>query len=139
MKFQLRPYKTYFPASTFMFDKDFDQELSGLFNEGKKFYPIPLDINETESEYQLYFDIPGLKKDEIKIEIKDGYLIVRGERKLEKENASTSERWTGEFSREIKIPSEVNLEKVAATFESGVLSLKLAKENRQNGRTIDIK
>lgn len=146
MKFQLRPYKSFYPRSNSLFlGRDWEQELDNMFNEklrdpeGRNFYPLTLDAHEDEKEYQLKFDIPGLKKDEIQIELKDEFLIIKGERKLERKNATTSERWSGEFLREVKLPSNIDYEKVGATFEDGVLTVALGKQGQEKSRSIAIK
>lgn len=91
------------------------------------------DIQETENEYVIKMDLPGMEKDKINVEVKDNLLSVSGERKTEKEQQDKgyyrSELSYGSFSRTIPLPGDVDSEKVTAEYSNGVLTVKLAKLN----------
>lgn len=101
------------------------------------------DIHETNHSYNLSFDVPGIKKDDIKIEINEGQLTVSGERLREtKSDENTSvlrhERVYGRFERTFALPASIDAEKIEAHFEDGVLSVRLPKAEIAKGRTIQI-
>ena len=91
------------------------------------------DIRETENEYVIKMDLPGMERDKINVEVKDHLLSVSGERKTENEHQGQgfyrSELSYGSFSRSLPLPGDVNPEKVTAEYLNGVLTVKLAKIN----------
>ena len=101
------------------------------------------DVNETEKEFILKFDIPGMKKDDIKIEIEDNHLTVRGERKQEKDEKSgkqyLSESYYGSFLRSFSLPCKINESEVNARYQDGVLTIQIPKANTTKAKEISIK
>jgi HSP20 family protein len=89
------------------------------------------DLNETNSEFILSLDIPGIKKNDVKIEIANNRLTVSGERTEKKEEKDArsfvSESYFGSFMRSFDLPSDVNEDKVDAHYEDGVLTIKVPK------------
>jgi HSP20 family protein len=100
------------------------------------------DVSETDTQYTLTFDIPGMRKEEIKIEIQDRDLVVSGERREEKtEDKKTShvtERYYGSFRRAISLPTAALPEKAQATFANGVLQVTVPKSSAAKPKTIAI-
>lgn len=100
------------------------------------------DVRETEDEYQIHVDLPGLKKDEVSITLEDGVLTVQGERKQEKEekgkNRFYAERAYGSFRRSFNLASKVDEKKVKAHMKDGVLSIILPKAEEVKPREIAI-
>ena len=90
------------------------------------------DIKETEDQYVLSIDLPGFKKEDVKIHLKDGYLNVSAESKSEEEDNSGKylrrERYTGSMTRSFYVGEELTEEDVKAKFGNGVLTLSLPKE-----------
>jgi len=115
-------------------------ETPQLFDE-KGFSPV-CEVIETDSDYKLSFDLPGLKKDEIKIEMKDNVLSVFGERKREKtekkEKVQRYERSYGYFRRSFSLPTSVVAEKIAAKYDNGVLELTVPKAELAKPKTIEV-
>ncbi len=106
--------------------------LSNIWNEFERpasFLPA-VDSVETETSYLLSFDLPGVKKDDLEIEIKDKYLIVSGERKDEHSDKNKAngifERSYGQFKRQFLLPETVS-DDIHAKYENGVLELTLTK------------
>ena len=103
------------------------------------------DLYESEDEVMIHVDLPGIKKEELEIQLKDPKtLIVRGERKpagvdAEKVKARRLERVSGHFARAFFLPYEVNSEGITATFKDGVLELVLRKPESIKPRRIEIK
>jgi len=103
----------------------------------------PVDIQETEHEYAVKADLPDMKKDDVKVELNDGVLTVKGERKQEKEEKGKRfhriERTYGEFVRRFVLPTEVDAAKVAADFNDGVLTVHLPKTAESKPKAIEVK
>lgn len=86
-----------------------------------------IDVFEKDNRLVTRVDLPGMKKDDVKIEVTDGYLAISGERKSEveekKDNYYRCEREYGGFYRAVPLPSSVTLEDITATFADGVLEV----------------
>lgn len=128
-------------------EKEFDRLVSNLFgdagiNSGSAWVPS-VDLRETDEQYTLAADLPGLKKDEIEISLVDDVVTIKGERKQEQEqNASgwhVFERNYGTFQRSFRLPRGVDAEKVNAKFENGVLTVTLPKPEQARKKQIEVK
>ena len=90
------------------------------------------DIKETEDQYVLAIDLPGFKKEDVKIHLKDGYLNVSASSQNEEEEKDGKylrrERYTGSMTRSFYVGEELTEEDVKAKFGNGVLTLALPKE-----------
>jgi HSP20 family protein len=104
-----------------------------------------LDVSETEKALEVVADLPGLEKKDISVSLEDDLLIIKGERKEEKESKEklfhTIERSSGSFYRALRLPVEVEKDKIDANFKDGVLTLNLpkTKESKKKVSQIDIK
>jgi len=100
------------------------------------------DIAETDKEIVIDVELPGLNRDDIKVEVKDNTLTVTGERKQEnkKENAECCrvERHYGKFERTFGLPDTVVDDKIAATYKDGVLTLTLPKTEKEIPKEIAV-
>lgn len=102
---------------------------------------FPVDVQESEAAYFLSFDVPGINKEDIKIEVQGDMLTVSGERKRvnhEDRHASVSERSYGFFSRTFTLPEAVDSAKIEASFENGVLEIAVPKAEAEKARRIEI-
>ena len=101
-----------------------------------------LDVEDRGSEIAVTLDLPGLKKEDINIEISGNTLIVTGERKDEmrdeKANSQYYERRFGRFERQFTLPQDVNPDTVKAHYENGVLQLNLPKMESRQRKSIPI-
>lgn len=92
------------------------------------------DLKETENGYEMSIDLPGFKKDEVQVQLKDGYLTISVAKGLDKDeqdkkgNYIRRERYAGSSSRSFYVGSGVKNEDVHAKFENGVLRLSLPKK-----------
>lgn len=124
------------------FSRMFDDFGGGLqrFEEG--FSPA-IDIRETDDSYIVEVDTPGMKKDEVEIEVADDLLTIKGERKSEheeeRENYHRVERQSGSFRRTISIPGGYNRDTVEAKYEDGVLRITLPKLEESRPRKVKVK
>ena len=106
---------------------------------------FPVDIYETEDKLQYVFkaSLPGVKPEELEITAEGGTLTVRvvkkQEEKIEKESFLRHERFEGEMSRTIVLPSLIEAEKVEATFEHGVLTLTIPKAEAVKPKQITVR
>ncbi len=104
---------------------------------------VSMDIYEHEDRYELWLDVPGLARNEIKLSVEDNTLVVKGERPALAQDANERlfrrvERWTGAFSRSIELPQTVDTTRIQANLKDGVLKLVLAKREQAKARQIDI-
>jgi HSP20 family protein len=98
------------------------------------------DIDEDDNHYVLSFDLPGVRKEDVKIELHDDVLTITGERKWDgRGNRRFSERGYGRFQRSFSLPSTVDAGKVDAEFVDGVLRVSLPKAERAKPRQIEIR
>lgn len=102
----------------------------------------PLEICEDKEAFTAILDLPGFKKDDIQINIEGNILTIKGKREAEKEikdkNVLRSERYYGEFTRSINLPSTVMTDKIRAEYKNGVLTLVIPKKEEVKARTINI-
>jgi HSP20 family protein len=101
-----------------------------------------IDVQEADGEYLVKADLPEVKKDDVKVEIQDGMLSVRGERHQEKEEKGTKfhriERAYGRFERRLALPTEVDAQKVVAEFKDGVLRVHLPKSASAKPKSVPV-
>jgi HSP20 family protein len=102
-----------------------------------------VDVAEDEKEYVVKADLPEVKKEDVKVNIQDGLLVVEGERKQEKEEKGKKfhriERSYGKFVRRLGVPSDVDATKVSAEYSDGVLRVHLPKAPTAKPASIDVK
>lgn len=101
-----------------------------------------MDLVETDDSLVLKADLPGLDRDDIEIEVKDGVLTIAGERKSEQESKREGyhrvERSFGRFSRSLGLPRGVDPSAVQASFDRGVLEVTLPKPEESKPTRIEI-
>src|SRR6185295_12122539 len=112
-------------------------------NGGARRWIPSMDLVETESHYVLRADLPGLGEGDVSIELEDTVLTVSGERKSEheekKEGFHRVERSFGTFRRSLTLPDGVNADAIAATFDKGVLEVRIPKPEERKPRRVEIK
>ena len=95
------------------------------------------DIKEKKDGYDLEMDLPGFKKDEVKVELNNGYLTVSAEKGLDKDEEDKKgkyirkERYAGALSRTFYLGEEIREEEIKAKFENGILSVSIPKEEEK--------
>jgi HSP20 family protein len=97
-----------------------------------------IDVFERDNRLVTKVDLPGLKKEDVKVEVTDGYLAISGERKREEEKQEEEfyrcEREYGSFYRAVPLPEGVKLEDVKATFADGVLEVSVQLPAKQEAK-----
>ena len=101
-----------------------------------------MDLVETDDHFVLRADLPGMSENDVNIEVEDRVLTVSGERKAEHETAKEGyhrvERAFGSFSRALTLPEGVDPESVEASFDRGVLEVRIPKPEQRKPRKISI-
>ena len=114
------------------------RQVPDLLGEG--FTPLA-DVEETPEEYRVEIELPGVKHDDLDIEVAGRRVSVRGERK-EKERVGIlrrRERTVGRFSYEVTLPGDVDEEGVEAQLDEGVLTVRLPKPESERPRRIQVR
>jgi HSP20 family protein len=136
------------------------RELNTLQNEMNRLFnsvfdaPVPngnaslrrwipaMDLVETDDDFVLRADLPGLSEGDVNIELEDNVLTVSGERKSEheerKEGYYRVERASGSFSRSLTLPEGVNPDTIKAGFDKGVLEIRIPKPEERKPRKVAI-
>ncbi len=90
-----------------------------------------VDVRESDKEITIEAELPGLEEKDVDITLRDGVLSIKGEKRSQrdetKDDVHISERSYGSFQRSFRVPESVDVEKVAANFEKGVLTVKMPK------------
>ena len=111
----------------------FDDVLRGFdmpFGSMSRMSGPSLEVDETDAEYRVTAELPGLGKDDFEITCHDGVLRIRGEKQGEKRDGrSFSERWYGRFERRVTLP-DADEARAQASFRDGLLTVTLPKSER---------
>jgi HSP20 family protein len=144
----MTPWTTRIPR-LFDFEMDFPKWMTealgpeaGLIGREGKFLP-EVNMTETDKAVEVTVELPGMKPEEVKVELHDGALWIMGEKKEEKEEKGKTfhrmERRTGAFRRVMPLPVEVEADKVDARFHDGVLTIALPKVEKVAPKKIEVK
>lgn len=100
------------------------------------------DLSETDNEYYLMVDLPGMSKKDIEVSYQNKRLTISGERKLEEKETTKDllrkERYHGRFLRSFTLPEEIKEENIKANFKDGVLTVKIPKSEVQKRKLVPI-
>ena len=131
----------------------FQREMNRLFNdaltgtgsdrEGVSFtWAPPVDVSETQDKLVFSVEVPGFKEEDLTLRVENGVLMLEGERKFEEETKDKSyhrvERAYGKFHRSFTLPSNVDVAKVSADLDGGVLKIELPKREESLPKSIPI-
>ncbi|KAG9142005.1 hypothetical protein Leryth_009356 [Lithospermum erythrorhizon] len=138
------------PFSLDIFDpfKDFpltSPSTSLTSNEASAFVSTRVDWKETPEAHILKADLPGIKKEEVKVEVEDDRVLqIRGERNVEKEDKNDTwhrlERSSGKFLRRFRLPENAKMDQIKANMENGVLTVTVPKEEvkKPDAKSVEI-
>ena len=138
--FGLTPYTRNFYVASYDPFKEMEEFERRFF--GQRTPALKTDIRETENAYILEADLPGFAREDVRAEIKNGYLTIRAERSTENKNEGESylrrERTSGVFTRTFDLEG-IDSEAITATFKDGVLTMELPKAKEKEARVLEIK
>lgn len=137
------------------FSEDVDRMFSGLFGSGLLGQDLlgslgrsmrwpEIEVHQEGNRWVVQADVPGLRREDVKVEVRDEKLVISGERLRQNESREDSyyrsERSYGSFSRAIALPEGANLESASASFEHGVLRVEVeVPEQQPRSRRIEIR
>ena len=102
-----------------------------------------LEVRETEKDFRLSMEVPGMKRDEIHIEVEDGVLRLHGEKKSQADDKDApcrySERTYGSFERTLRLPDNADAGSVHAKYADGLLELTIPKREVAKPKTLEVK
>lgn len=117
-------------------------EWGGIRYNPRASYPL-INTGETESAVHVYVFAPGMDANALEVNLQRNLLSIRGERKKddgeERQTTHRRERFAGEFNRMVTLPDTVDPDAVEASFNNGVLAIKVGKRSEVQPRRIDVK
>lgn len=112
-------------------------------NGGAMEWAPAADISETEKEYVVKAELPGVKREDVKVTLEDGVLTIQGERRQEQEEKGEkthrTERFYGSFSRSFTLPDNTDAGSIRAESKDGVLQVHIPKLKAEKARAVEIK
>ena len=125
-----------------LFNTFFDAPAGGGNGSTLRRWVPAMDLMETEDHFVLRADLPGLSEQDVSIELEDNVLTISGERRSEHEEREEGyyrvERASGAFSRALTLPEGVDPEAIEASFEKGVLEVRVPKPEQRKPRRVAI-
>jgi HSP20 family protein len=97
------------------------------------------DVFETETEYLIALDVPGIDRDALEVDVDDNRLNLKGVRSIDETTQHRSERPRGKFYRTFTVPKNVDQSLVSAEYKDGVLQIRLPKRKEQKVQRVEIK
>jgi HSP20 family protein len=146
MSWSRRPMTSTLGSTSMDVFENFDQIVDAFFRPAlsatSQFQPS-CDISETKDHYLVSFDMPGVKKENISIQVEGNDLVLAGERTRfvrndEVESSVRTERRYGKFERSFKLPPTVDTSRIEADYEDGVLHIALPKAETAKARSIEV-
>jgi HSP20 family protein len=137
----------FFRASPFGLMRRMSEEMDRMFSSswfgGERGWAPAVEVSEREGNLVVCADLPGLEKDDVKVEVTDDSIVIQGERRREQEDKREgyyrSERSYGSFYRAVPLPENANGDQATASFHNGVLEVSVPlAENRKRNRRINI-
>ncbi len=121
-----------------LIDRFFNDSLVRTGGSQYSFVP-KVDISENEKAYELHVVVPGMSKEDFKIDLNDNFLTVSGERKYTREknenNFHSIESHYGTFSRSFSLPDSVDASKISAAYVNGILEITIPKDEKKTLKT----
>jgi HSP20 family protein len=123
--------------------RSIDGVLPGFSWDQKQEWHPAVDISETKDSIVVRSELPGMSREDIQIDVANGVLTIKGEKKIETEDKEKTwhrrEVRYGSFSRSFSLPTDVKSEDANASFKDGVLTVTLPKEEKAVHRKIEIR
>ncbi len=97
------------------------------------------DVYETDGEYLIAIDLPGVNREEVEIDLDENRLLVKGKRTIDESPKHRAERPSGKFLRAFSVPGSVDQTNIGAEYKEGVLQLRLPKRKEPKPQKLEIK
>jgi HSP20 family protein len=142
----LIPWRERLPATFPQLENEMEDLMERLFGNGDRWglvrFNPSLNVAESDEGFEVSVELPGLKPEEVKVELNEGNLWISGEKKEEKEEKGKTfhriERRHGEFRRMVQLPGPVVEDKVVAKFLDGVLKVTVPKNEETKPKRIPV-
>jgi HSP20 family protein len=125
-----------------LFERFFAERIEGNGGEMIRAWAPRVDVGETDKEFVVKADLPGVGPKDVDIYFRDGALVIKGERKEQHEekgkNYQRAERFAGQFYREVVLPPGTDPEKITATSSKGVITVTVAKAPQAQAKKIAV-
>lgn len=124
--------------------REFDRLLEELWprEETERVFAPAVDLYETDQELVVKVELPGVKKENVEVSIRDNSLHIKGEKKEEKEEKTETyhrlERVYGKFERILPLPTDVKIDTAKAEFKDGVLEIRIQKAEGAKEKKVEI-
>ncbi len=137
----------YTRPSSDLFSRNFNDIVDEFFNHKTPAYRrdnfMPsVDVSETETQFEVSVELPGLKKEDISVDLEKGRLTISGERKFENKeegkNFHRVETQYGKFSRSFYLPDSIDESSISAKYDAGILSITINKSEEEAKKQIEI-
>lgn len=131
-------------APFFNLSRPLNRVIEGLEGErGDRMVMPAMDVVETEEHLTISTELPGMKKDAVKITIENGVLTISGEKTFEKDETKRDfhrvERRFGSFRRSVTLPRELDANQAEASFEDGVLTIRIPRSEAAKPKQLEIR
>jgi HSP20 family protein len=143
--------RDFFGANPFSLMRRMSEEMNRMLGDfggsssggDRNLWAPPIEVSERNGQYLVHAELPGLKPEDVKVEVNDDSLVIHGERRFEQSEGEGSlrrtERHYGQFYRAVQLPQGVDPAQVKAKFDNGVLEVNIpAPEQRSNRRQIPV-
>jgi len=144
---EMVPWRERLPRPLFRMEREMDDLFGRMIGRGEEWLPAEFfrpryDLAETEAEYEVKVDLPGMKPEDVTVEVKNGNLWITGKKEEEKKEEGKTfhrvERRVGEFRRVIPL-GDVEVDKIKAEVHEGVLKVTLPKMKEAKPKRIEVK
>jgi HSP20 family protein len=134
------------PSDLFTMQRDINRMFDNFFRGDAATlaaWTPAVDIAESDDDYVVKVELPGVKKDDVKITVEANTLTIRGEKKQEreakKENYHSVERSFGAFERSFTLPATIQSDRISAAYADGILTVMLPKSTEAKPKQIEVK
>ena len=126
-----------------LFERFFAEPIEGNGGEVMRAWVPRVDVEETDKEFVVKADLPGVDPKDVDVSFRDGALVIKGAKKEKREekgkNYQRMERFVGQFYREVVLPPGTDPEKITATCAKGVITVTVAKAPQAQAKKIAVK
>ena len=133
----LTPWEGLFPRRRFL------EDIFRDFGSARRNFVPAVELSENDHSYTITVEIPGVKKDDVHVDLREGMLVVHGEKRSEREEKKDRgrylERTYGSFCRTFAMPPDADADHLEASFKDGVLTIEVPRSEESKPRQIAIK